>query len=75
MMNVVQQFMGSENTLGRVLVILFLALGSHGVVLMVKALWKYLMGFASSKPQSKFKSVASLTQSFLIFILYYSKIK
>ena len=51
--------------------ILFLALGSHGVVLMVKALWRYLMGFASSKPQSKFKSVASLTQSFLIFILYF----
>ena len=29
------------------------------------------MGFASSKPQSKFKSIASLTQSFLIFILYF----
>jgi moderate conductance mechanosensitive channel len=71
MINFFEQFMGSENTLGRVLVILFLALGSHGVVLMVKALWRYLMGFASSKPQSKFKSVASLTQSFLIFILYF----
>jgi small-conductance mechanosensitive channel len=70
-MNIIQQFMGSESTLGRVLVILFLALGSHGVVLMVKALWRYLMGFAASKPQSKFKSVASLTQSFLIFILYF----
>ena len=70
-MNIVQQLMGSENTLGRVLVILFLALGSHGVVLMVKALWKYLMGFASSRPQSKFKAVVSLTQSFLIFFLYF----
>jgi moderate conductance mechanosensitive channel len=71
MINFIEQFMGSENTLGRVLVILLLALGSHGVVLMVKALWRYLMGFVSSKPQSKFKSVASLTQSFLIFILYF----
>lgn len=71
MINFIEQFMGSENTLGRVLVILFLALGSHGVVLMVKALWRHLMGFASSKPQSKFKSVASLTQSFLIFMLYF----
>ena len=71
MTNIAQQFMGSENTLQRVLVILFLALGSHGVVLMVKALWKHLKGITSSRPQSKFKSVASLTQSFLIFILYF----
>ena len=70
-MNVLQQFMGSEHPLGRVLVILFLALGSHGVVLLVKALWRYLMGFASSKPQSKFKSIASLTQSIIVFMLYF----
>lgn len=70
-MNITQQFMGSENTISRVLVILFLALGSHGVVLMVKGLRKHLKGITSSRPESKFKSVVSLTQSFLIFILYF----
>jgi moderate conductance mechanosensitive channel len=71
MMTAFHKFMGIESTSARILLLLLLALGSHGLVLIVKALMGYLVAYASSKSQSKLKSVASLAKSFLVFIIYF----
>ncbi|MCF7826131.1 MAG: mechanosensitive ion channel family protein [Candidatus Marinimicrobia bacterium] len=58
-----------SSTTGRVLVILFLAIVSHGLVMLVKLLSKHVSGY--SRAGSKIKSLASLTNSFLVFGLYF----
>jgi len=63
--------MGIESTLGRILVIMFLALGSHVAVIFVKRVGRFLLSITSPKPHEKLISLASLTKSFIIFFLYF----
>jgi small-conductance mechanosensitive channel len=70
-MNVLNDMLGIKNSFGRILVILLLALGSHGAVFLVRRTGQYLLLLFSSKPHQKLWSVASLSKSFLIFFLYF----
>jgi moderate conductance mechanosensitive channel len=64
-------FLSVEGSTLRILVIILLALGSHGLVLLVKYISHHIKSSPFSRPQSKFKSIASLAQSILIFVLYF----
>jgi small-conductance mechanosensitive channel len=70
-MNVLNDLLGVKSTFLRILVILFLALGSHISVILVRRAGRYILSFFSSKPRQKLWSVSSLSESFLIFFLYF----
>jgi len=68
-MHVLDTIREINSTTGRVLVILFLSLGSHGLVMLVKFIGSRLVGINTGN--SKLKSLASLANSFIIFGLYF----
>jgi small-conductance mechanosensitive channel len=70
-MNVLNDLLGVKSTFLRILVILFLALGSHISVILVRRVGRYIVSFFSSKPRQKLWSIASLSKSFIMFFLYF----
>ena len=66
-----QETLGIDNSIGRIILILLIALGAHGAVLLVRRLGRVALLSASSKSHAKVRSVASLTKSFLVFSLYF----
>lgn len=70
-MNILNDLLGVKSTFGHILVILLLALGSHGAVILVRRTGRYVLSLFSSKPRQKLRSVSSLSKSFLIFFLYF----
>jgi small conductance mechanosensitive channel len=72
MLTSINKLLNVHGSVGRIAVILCLAAGSHIGVLLVKRLVQYLVSRVSEMPHSKFRSIASLTESFLIFVLYFS---
>ena len=71
-MHILETIRGIDSTFGRILVILVLAVGSHGLVMLVRFLMQRLMGMAATRP--KFQSITSLTKSFLVFGLYFGAV-
>jgi len=64
----------TDNTVWRIVLIVLLALLSHGAVLMVKSIGHCVLTTKSSTSHAKLRSVASLTKSFLVFIFYFGAV-
>ena len=64
-------FLSIDSTTLRIIIILLLAFGSHALVLVVKYLTNRLKVLFFTRPKPKFHSIVSLTQSIVIFMLYF----
>ncbi len=74
MVESIQKAFGIESAIGKIILILIFVLGAHVAVILVRRLGHVALLSASSKSHAKLRSVASLTQSFLVFFLYFGAV-